>query len=156
MSVRSAKTAVTCAKPLRENERVIPARACRRARSRSERDLLLDLDRRQRRRDRVDLHLDVGDVGNGVDRQLRQRPDAGGRRRERDQQDQPAATDRESEDPLDHRSVLVAAALASSALSRKRVGRRDGLAGLQTGDDLRRSCRPLRPSDDVALLEARP
>ena len=36
-------------------------------------DLLLDLDRRKRRRDGVDLHLVVGDVGNGVDRQLCQR-----------------------------------------------------------------------------------
>jgi hypothetical protein len=67
----SSKTAVTCAKPLRESERVDcrPGDASERVLHR-ERDLLLDLEGREAGRDGVDLHLVVGDVRDGVDRQF--------------------------------------------------------------------------------------
>src|SRR4051794_1627324 len=80
-----------------------------------DRDLFLDLDRRQRRRHRVDLHLNVGDIGNGIDREFRQRPETGRSRCQRDQQDEPAAPDGKIDDPLDHQSSSLG--LESSALS---------------------------------------
>ena len=46
-------------------------------------DALLDLQRRVARRHGVDLHLHVGDVGHGVDRQAREVPRAEGRDAER-------------------------------------------------------------------------
>ena len=114
-------------------------------------DLLLDLDRRKRRRDGVDLHLDVGHVRNGVDRELRQRPETGRGGDERDEQDEPPAPYRKVDDPLDHRSVLFAG-LRQFRLQRERVRHRDGLAGREARDDLDGLAVALA-QDDVALLE---
>ena len=67
-----------------------------------ERDLLFHLDRRQRRCDGVDLHLVVGDIRHGIDRQLVERPDTERAGNRGQQHDEPAITDRQVEDFLDH------------------------------------------------------
>ena len=73
-----------------------------------ERDLLFHLDRRQRRCDGIDLHLVVGHVRDGIDRQLVERPDAKGAGDGGQQHDEPAVTDRKVEDFLDHHSSAFA------------------------------------------------
>ena len=91
-------------------------------------DLLLDLIGRERRGDDVDLHLVVGDVGNGVDRQLAQRADPEQCRGDGEKQDEPALLDGEGDDASDHGSVLVPAfALAEFGLEREAVGGGDAL-----------------------------
>ena len=61
-------------------------------------DALLDLQRRVAGRLGVDLHLHVGDVGHGIDRQACEVPGAEGREAEHHKNDQPALLDREGED----------------------------------------------------------
>ena len=107
-----------------------------------ERDLLLDLIGGEGRSDDVDLHLVVGDVGNGVDRELAQRADAEQSRGDREKQDKPALLDGEGDDATDHGSVLVPAfALAEFGLEREAVG----------GGDPLRACEPGRDDDLTAV-----
>ena len=77
MFVFSVKTAVTCEKPLRESERVysrpgVPASAV----SMRKVTCFSISTGESAGAMRVDLHLVVGDVRHGVDRQARQRPRA--------------------------------------------------------------------------------
>ncbi|MGY3465752.1 hypothetical protein ACVW0I_002623 [Bradyrhizobium sp. LM6.11] len=55
-------------------------------------DLFLDLDRRERGREGIDLDLDVGHIGDGIDWQLGERPRAGQSGSKRHEQHQPPAT----------------------------------------------------------------
>ena len=71
------------------------------------RDALLDLERRIARRAGVDLHLHVGDVRHGVDRQAREIVGAEGREAEHHEDHQPSLLDREGENGIDHGSVLM-------------------------------------------------
>ena len=67
-----------------------------------ERDSLLDLERREAGRLGVDLHLDVGDVGYRVDRQMLERVSAQGGHERRRKEDQPALANREAKDTFEH------------------------------------------------------
>jgi len=89
----------------RERARRLEAGDAREGRLDRERDLLLDLERRERRGERVDLHLVVGDVRDGVDRQVHERPRAHDRRRQREQEHDLAPVDREPEDGFEHGSA---------------------------------------------------
>ena len=151
------KTAVTCAKPLRESERVysrpgMPASAVSTGKvtcfsmSTGESDGA----------DGVDLHLVVGDVGHGVDRQPGQREDAEAGRQQRQEQHQPALVDREGEDArimAGPQWSCSASALPSSAFSRKELADRDLVAGLEPEDDLEGVVVGLAEGH-LALLEA--
>ncbi len=100
----------------RERTGGFEARRARERRFDRIRDLLLDLDWRQRRSDGVDLDLDIGHVRHGIDRKLGQRPGARNRGSERNEQDEPAAVDRECENTL-HHPQSSAAPFMNSALS---------------------------------------
>src|SRR3546814_18986765 len=65
-------------------------------------DALLRLQRRVAGRFGIDLHLDVGDVGHRIDRKAAVIPDAQPRRAEHEEQDQPAMSDRCTNDFLEH------------------------------------------------------
>src|SRR3546814_18128241 len=56
-------------------------------------DQLLDFDRRETRVNRIDLNLLVGDVGDGVDRQLGELPDSETRAEEEEEEDRPAGSE---------------------------------------------------------------
>jgi hypothetical protein len=71
-------------------------------------ELFFDFDRRKRRCGRIDLHLDVGHIRNGINRELGQRPESRSSNHQGDKQDEPPAPYRKIDDPLDHRSVLIA------------------------------------------------
>ena len=89
---------MTCENPFRDSDRVysrpdIPASAV----SIGESDLLFDVYGRQGSRRHVDLHLVVGDVRHRIDREALQRVGAIRRRRDGQQNYQPALMDREGE-----------------------------------------------------------
>jgi len=63
---------------------------------------LFGLKRRIAGRLRIDLDLDVGDVGRGVDRQLLETPDADDGRHEDERQHDPAMPDRQADDAFKH------------------------------------------------------
>ncbi|MGY4469419.1 hypothetical protein ACVWWK_005128 [Bradyrhizobium sp. LB9.1b] len=65
-------------------------------------DALLGFQRRMAGRAGVDLDLDVGDVGYGVDRKALEIPGPEGDGAEREQQDQPALLQRERDETLNH------------------------------------------------------
>ncbi|MGY3460561.1 hypothetical protein ACVWW5_006011 [Bradyrhizobium sp. LM3.4] len=93
MSVLSVKTAVTWAKPFarKRTGQFQTGRAGER-RFDWKGDLFLDLDRRERGREGIDLDLDVGHIGDGIDWQLGERPRAGQSGSKRHEQHQPPAT----------------------------------------------------------------
>ena len=141
----------------RERARVFQARDAGERGLDRERDLLLDLDRRQRRRDGVDLHLVVGDVGHGVDRQPRQRTGAERGRDGAERDDEPAAADGEIDDALDHAQCSCSGfGLFQLGLEGEGVGDRDGLAGRKARTRSRRRrhprgrCAPARASKPSA------
>src|SRR5260370_41130398 len=86
-------------------------------------DALLGLQRRVAAGLGVDLHLDIGDVGHGVDGQALVVVDAKARHGQHGQQDQPALLYGESDDAFKHglsdQWLCSALALPSSALSMK-------------------------------------
>src|SRR3546814_19238032 len=79
-------------------------------------DQLLDFDRRKTRVNRIDLNLLVGDVGDGVDRQLGELPDSETRDDEEEEEDRPACLDGKSYQSCDHGLFLLACALADLGL----------------------------------------
>ena len=62
----------------------------------------LDMERPEVWRDRVDLHLLVGDVGNGIDRQLQKLCHAVGRDNQRGDHDRPTKADCRVKNASDH------------------------------------------------------
>ena len=67
---------------------------------------LLGLQRRVTRELRVDLHLDVGNVRRGIDRQVGEAPHAQGNESQGERQHQPAVPDGEADDFPEHGGVL--------------------------------------------------
>ncbi len=75
--------------------RVVEARQARHRILERKRDPLLDLERRIARSRRIDDDLNVGDIGNGVDRQAREVPDAEARHEQDEHEHESAPSDAE-------------------------------------------------------------
>ena len=135
----------------RERARVLEARQPAHRGLDRERDALLDFERRVARRRGVDLHLDVGDVGHRVDRQAREIQCAESGHGEDADHHQPALTDREGEDAVNHCRPLLRA-LRQFRLYDKTVLRRVDIAFQHTKRDLH-ELRIALADLDVAGLE---
>ena len=104
-------------------------------------DLLFDVIGRERGGDRIDLHLNIGDVGHGVDRQLGHRPAAEGGSGKGEQHHKPALVNRKGKNARDHDIdflVLIAFpgfTLAKLGLEQECVGDRYLFACGKAGSD---------------------